>query len=147
MARALLRLGDVGRTAAIGAVVCALGIAACRDRVPETTAATPTSPRLDALTRARVWAAPRVPPGQVDFTANTPGPGTFDPATDVDCEFVVKKIGGTSPKFYCKLSDGDVVKVKYGETNAEVPADVAASRLMSALGFFVDRMILVKSVR
>jgi len=138
---------------AIWAVMLALAIAACRDRAPKPTKGSAASqdarsnPRLQALAMARVWAAPDVPPGKVDFTANTPGPGTLDPATDVDCEFVVKKIGGTSPKFYCKLAGGDLVKVKYGETNPEVPAEVAASRLMSALGFFVDRMMLVKSVR
>ena len=136
------------RPAAIAAVVCALFGPGCRDREPEpAAAASPTNPRLSAITRAKVWAAPQVPPSKVDFTANTPGPGVLDAAAVVDCEFVVKKIGGTSPKFYCKLPDGDVVKVKYGETNAEVPADVAASRLLSALGFFVDRMMLVKSVR
>ena len=137
--------------AAIGAVVLAAAVAACRDRVPETTATTAassaTNPRLSALTRATVWAAPRVPPARVDFTANTPGSGALDAAAVVDCEFVVKPIGGTSPKFYCKLADGDVVKVKYGDANPEVPAEVAASRLLSALGFFVDRMMLVKSVR
>ena len=58
--------------------------------------------RLAALRSARVWAAPGVPPGKVDFTANTPGPGTFDAAADVDCEFVLKEVGGTTPKFDCR---------------------------------------------
>ena len=38
----------------------------------------------------------------------------------------------------------DVVKVKYGENNGEVFAEVAASRLFWALGFPVDRIYPVK---
>jgi len=55
-----------------------------------------------------------------------------------------------TPKFYCTLPDGDTVKVKYGERplpNGEVPAEIAATRLLAALGFPVDRMNRVKSVR
>jgi hypothetical protein len=130
----------------------AAGLAACRNRAPDPPAKDAASAggaqqRQRALASARVWAAPVTPPETIDFAANTPGPGSLDASKDLDCDFVLKKIGGTSPKFYCKLADGDVVKVKYGDTNPEVPAEVAASRLMSALGFFVDRMMLVKSVR
>jgi len=49
---------------------------------------------------------------------------------------------GNSPKFAC-LIDGaadDEVKVKYGATNGEVYAEVAATRLFWALGFGADRM-------
>jgi hypothetical protein len=104
-------------------------------------------PREVALATARVWSAPDVPPEKVDFSRNTPGPGTLDPASDVDCDFVVKQMSGTTPKFHCTLPDGSTIKVKYGASNPEVPAEVAASRLMAALGFAVDRMMLVHSVR
>ena len=40
-----------------------------------------------------------------------------------------------TPKFECEVTPGDVVKVKYGENNGEVFAEVAASRLFWALGF------------
>jgi hypothetical protein len=100
-----------------------------------------------ALAAARVWAEPRVPPGSVDFSRNSPGTGGFDPAEDVDCDFSLEPIGGTSPKFYCTLPGGERIKVKYGATNPEIPAEVAASRLLIALGFFVDRMMVVHSVR
>lgn len=140
------------RGAALGALILVAALTACRDSAEK---AKPSDgpPKADAqrrqaaLAAARVWAAPGVPPGKVNFAANTPGAGTFDAAADVDCQFVLKETGGTSPKFYCKLADGDVVKVKYGESNPEVPAEVAATRLLHALGFFVDRMMLVKSVR
>jgi hypothetical protein len=103
--------------------------------------------REAALAAAAIWSMPEVPPDQMDFSRNTPGPGTLDPTSDVDCEFVVKPVNGTTPKFHCKLPDGSTIKVKYGATNPEVPAQVAASRLMAALGFAVDRMMLVHSVR
>jgi hypothetical protein len=133
-------------------VILALAAPACRgrdtaDKEPMPSSRADAQKRQRALEAARVWTAPTIPPGKVDFAANTMGPGVFDAAADVDCEFVLKTVGGTSPKFYCRLPDGDVVKVKYGEANAEVPAEVAATRLMHALGFFVDRMMLVKSVR
>ncbi len=44
------------------------------------------------------------------------------------------------PKFQCDLGKGEEVKVKYGEKNGEVYAEVAASRLSWALGFQADVM-------
>jgi hypothetical protein len=135
------------RSAALFLVLSAAG---CRDHAGPAKgppATTGESKRDAALAAARVWSVPQVPPGKVDFSRNTPGPGTLDPASDVDCEFVLKPFAGTSPKFFCKLPDGGTIKVKYGANNPEVPAEVAASRLMAALGFAVDRMMLVHSVR
>ena len=40
----------------------------------------------------------------------------------------------------CDVQPDDVVKVKYGEGNGEVHAEIAASRLLWALGFKSDRM-------
>ena len=142
----------------LAAPVLALSIAACHETLPvprETTKDTPpaakgnVSPaeREAALAAARVWVAPRTPPGKFDFAANPPGPGGFDPGADVDCTFKAKTAGGTTPKFYCTLPDGDTVKVKYGEPNGEIPSEIAATRLLSALGFPTDRMYRVRSVR
>ena len=103
--------------------------------------------RHDALARARVWLAPKVPTASADFSVNPPGPGAFDASQDVDCTFKAKKVGGTTPKFYCTLPDGDTVKVKYGEPNGEIPSEIVATRLLSALGFPTDRMYRVRSVR
>src|SRR5258708_14781267 len=127
-----------------------LAAAGCRDHAasaPGPAAAAGRSKREAALAAARVWSVPQVPPGKVDFSRNTPGPGTLDPASDIDCEFVLQRFTGTTPKFFCTLPDGSRIKVKYGANNPEVPAEVAASRLMAALGFAVDRMMLVHSVR
>ena len=100
-----------------------------------------------ALAAARVWTAPRIPTSSFDFSVNPPGPGAFDASQDVDCTFKQKKIGGTTPKFYCTLPDGDTVKVKYGEPNGEIPSEIVATRLLAALGFPTDRMYRVHSVR
>jgi hypothetical protein len=141
-------------TTVSAAVILSAALTACRDRPPSdpaaragTAATMREAAREAALAAAQVWSAPGVPPGRVDFSRNTAGPGMLDPAADVECDFVLKPVGGTTPKFYCTLQDGTAVKVKYGATNPEVPAEVAASRLMAALGFPVDRMMLLHSVR
>jgi hypothetical protein len=102
--------------------------------------------RDDALARARVWREPAEPIGSVDLTRN---PGDDDPldATDpISCKFLPRLTRGTTPKFDCILPDGEVLKVKYGGT-AEIHGEVAASRLLAALGFGADRMYLVPRVR
>jgi hypothetical protein len=53
---------------------------------------------------------------------------------------------GRSPKFTCVIPPDDEVKVKYGPDNGEVYAEVAATRLLWALGFGADRMYPVKVV-
>lgn len=103
--------------------------------------------REASLKRARVWVEPRTAISAYDFSRNPPGTDSFDPAADVECTFTKKKIGGTTPKFYCTLASGETIKVKYGEPNGEVPAEVTATRLLSALGFPADRMYRVHSVK
>ena len=51
--------------------------------------------------------------------------------------FAGKKLTGDTPKFLCDLGGGDVVKVKYN--TGEVYAEVAASRLLWAIGFGSER--------
>jgi hypothetical protein len=103
--------------------------------------------RADALRRARVWLPPQPPIAQADLAANPPGRGAFRLDEDVECTFLLRPSQGYSPKFDCVLADGDVVKVKYGHASVEVYAEVAATRLLSALGFGADRMYVVRSVR
>jgi hypothetical protein len=103
--------------------------------------------RDEALSRARVWRPPAQALGDVDFRRNPPGEGSFSPAEEVHCTFQLKASEGRTPKFYCVLPGGEVVKVKYGRRNAEPWAEVAATRLLSALGFGADRMYVVARVR
>jgi hypothetical protein len=100
-----------------------------------------------ALQSARVWAAPTTPISEANLRVNGEAPGGFDESTDVQCRFSIKGVSGTTPKFYCDLPGGETVKVKYGHGNPELSAEVAASRLLNALGFPADRMFVVKRVR
>ena len=63
----------------------------------------------------------------------------FQPEAVVNCEYVEEKQTGT-PKFDCALSPDDKIRVKYGEDNGEVYSEVAATRLLWALGFGADRV-------
>lgn len=96
--------------------------------------------RLDALRRAVVWQRPATPIEQADLSQT---PGTL--SDDVRCRFKVDEVNGLTPKFECELPDGEVVKVKY--TGPEPYGEVAASRLLRALGFGADQVFFVRRVR
>lgn len=146
----------VRRLSPAGGVVTAslllLWAAGCRDRPAQPVAEAKSKSNLSttqrdaALAGARVWVPPTTPIDAVDFSRNPPGDDGFDANADVECAFSPKKGGGTTPKFYCTLKNGDTVKVKYGQPNGEVPSEIAATRLLAALGFPTDRMYRVKSV-
>jgi hypothetical protein len=94
--------------------------------------------RDQAIARAQVWM-----PTDVESTDIRSGPA--DPAAipfraTVECEYIDKTLSGGSPKFACVRAPGDELKVKFGGTNGEVYAEVAATRLLWALGFGADRM-------
>jgi hypothetical protein len=95
--------------------------------------------RIDAIRHAQVWMPPPAPIASLDLRAGPPGKGAYAPFAAISCDFVDKTTGGWSAKFYCAVAPGDVVKVKYGEHNPEVYAEVATSRLLWALGFGTDR--------
>jgi hypothetical protein len=103
--------------------------------------------REAALAAARVWTPPPVPISRVNLRDNPPGAGAFRQDEEVFCRFKLETSDGLTPKFYCDLPAGDTIKVKYGDGNAEVHAEVAATRLLTALGFATDRMYVVKRVR
>ena len=138
------------RLAALVTVALLAGACASGRYGPSPSARVPEAPRTlkklsvverdAALQRAAVWqpidtpslnlaAGPRLLPAE--RIANT-----------LSCTFVFpdKAVSGNTPKFLCEVRDGDVVKVKYGDKNGEVHAEIAASRLFWALGFKADRM-------
>ena len=100
--------------------------------------------RASVISRAKVWTATDV--ASMDLRRGPTGPGSFEPAATVACDYVDKQLSGASPKFACRLPDGDELKVKYGGDNGEVYAEVAASRLLWALGFPADAMYSVRVV-
>lgn len=96
--------------------------------------------RLDALSRAQVWRKPPVPLAQARLGAPVSQP------TALSCKFLVTDLGGTAQKFDCVLENGDQIRVKYGRT-PEIPSEVAATRLLHALGFGADEVMLVERLR
>ena len=92
--------------------------------------------RSDALRRAEVFVTRGAQP-VLDLD-------TLEPP--LTCRFLARYPSGTSAKFDCVLEGGEIVKVKYGR-NPEVAAEVAATRLLSALGYAADRMSLARTVR
>jgi hypothetical protein len=96
--------------------------------------------RVDALRRAVVWRQPAVPIERADL-ATTP-----DALPDeLTCRFHVDELSGLTPKFECELRGGEVIKVKYA--GAEPHGEVAASRLLRALGFGADHVAFARRVR
>jgi hypothetical protein len=96
--------------------------------------------RQDALARAQVWRQPPVPIREAYF-----GPDA-NPPIDLTCKFTITELGGTTPKFDCTLESGEQIRIKYGK-GPEIPAEAAATRLLSGLGFGADGISLVKHLR
>ncbi|HYU79061.1 MAG TPA: hypothetical protein VEK56_08740 [Vicinamibacterales bacterium] len=96
--------------------------------------------REELLARAQVWHPPSVAIERVSFADDSRDPRV------VRCRFRVTELGGTTPKFDCSLESGEHIRVKYGKTG-EVPAEVASTRLLRALGFGSDYMQYVERLR
>ena len=78
--------------------------------------------------------------------ADPPDPKGVLTGEEVSCTFVPHAPGGTSLKFDCTLDDGEVIRVKYGH-QPEIHAEVAATRLLTALGYAADQVYMVRRVR
>jgi hypothetical protein len=93
--------------------------------------------RAKLLRSAMVWRPTRIP--EMDLYRGPQAKDGFEPDQEVTCDYVTpdKRPSGHTPKFLCDLGDGDAVKVKYNSN--EVYAEVAASRLLWAIGFGADR--------
>lgn len=100
--------------------------------------------RKALIARAQVWMPTAI--ASRDLLAGPRDPGSFPLRATVTCEYLDKKLSGLSPKFACMLGKDDELKVKYGGSNGEVYAEVAATRLMWALGFGADAMYPVQVV-
>ncbi|MGE0864955.1 MAG: hypothetical protein AB7P34_13740 [Vicinamibacterales bacterium] len=97
--------------------------------------------RRQLMQRARVWQS--INTSSLNLLRGPRLPASERVAAEVTCAYVHpdEPLSGNTPKFECALSKGDEVKVKYGEDNGEVYAEVAASRLLWALGFKADTML------
>jgi hypothetical protein len=96
--------------------------------------------RAATLQRARVWQY--IDTRSLNLMSGPPLPSAQRIGATFPCRFVFpeKPLTGNTPKFLCAGEPDDTVKVKYGDSNGEVYAEVAASRLFWALGFKADRM-------
>jgi membrane-associated phospholipid phosphatase len=129
------RASSLCRGVAVTAVLMALAVEA---------SAQPVESRAAILARAQVWRPTDV--STMDLKRGPRLPGVLEPETTVHCDFVDRTLDGKSPKFACTLANNEEVKVKFGEANPEVPGEVAATRLLWALGFGADVMYPVRVV-
>jgi hypothetical protein len=100
--------------------------------------------RNAALTRAKIFREQHFDASTIDFAVD-PNRGHVDPAL-TNCKYKPDEVSGTTPKFDCELPSGEKIKVKYGWTK-EIPSEIAATRLLHALGFGADRVSRVETVR
>jgi hypothetical protein len=100
--------------------------------------------RADALSRAKLWREPP-PVSRIALRDNPSGPRAF-PGGNAVCKFHLDKATGTTAKFRCVFPGGEILKVKYGK-NPEIQTEVAASRLLEAIGAGTDRVYLVNTLR
>jgi membrane-associated phospholipid phosphatase len=103
-----------------------------------------TNTRASLITRAQVWAPTDV--AAMDLRRGPRGEDAFAPGTTIRCDYAETEMNGNSPKFACVLPSGDDLKVKYGAANGEVHGEVAATRLLWALGFGADGMYPVRVI-
>jgi hypothetical protein len=109
---------------------------------PDLPAADAEELRRDALASAKLW-GPSLP--RPDLGGNPKERGSFGDQTI--CKFYPRKTSGHTPKFDCVFEGGEVLKVKYGRQQPEVYTEVAATRLLRALGAGSDRAYFVKKLR
>jgi hypothetical protein len=98
--------------------------------------------RLAAIRHAQVWKPTDV--AAKDLKKGPAGPDAFAPNELINCTYRERDMSGRSPKFTCEVAPDDELKVKYGAENGEVYAEVAATRLLWALGFGADRVYPVR---
>lgn len=119
------------------ACVAAVSLWACGSGGVDSNDDSARARRQDALVRAKVFRT-GFRPEMLTPRANSAAP--------VDCRFLFTDASGTTPKFDCELADGRRVKVKYGRT-PEISGEIAATRLLTALGFGADQVRLTSRVR
>jgi hypothetical protein len=102
--------------------------------------------RQQALAHARLFTKPERPIEKAGLARNPRAPFLAPSRDEAVCKFIPRKIGGTTPKFFCVFDGGQVLKVKYGR-DAEIHSEVAASRLLHALGAGANHMYYLKRLR
>ncbi len=94
------------------------------------------------LKRAQVWRQVDIPSMDIMAGPQSNFAVPFDSEFTCTFEEPKEKPTGVNPKFNCRSASGDSIRVKYG--SREVYAEVAATRLFWALGFYADEMYPVR---
>ncbi|MGE5836076.1 MAG: hypothetical protein ACM4AI_16465 [Acidobacteriota bacterium] len=102
--------------------------------------------REAVLAHARVFVPSPPAIATVDLSRLPDEMTTPDAARALSCRYVPKPTTGTTSKFDCRLDTGEIVKVKYGHSR-ERQGEIAATRLLAALGFGADRVTFMDRVR
>jgi hypothetical protein len=102
------------------------------------------NPRAAVIARAHVWERTNI--AAADIKTGPKANDTFKFGEEITCTYVKRDLAGKSPKFMCQIGPDDEVKVKYGGANGEVYGEMAATRLLWALGFGADHMYPVKVI-
>ena len=127
-----------GASTIIGLATVSATLFVAGQRVAEAARVT-SAVRLNAIRHAGVWTSTNI--HARDLATGPGGRDAFPPHATVHCTFVPRPHGrGSTRKFDCALPSGRVLKVRYGDDNGEVYAQVAATRLLWALGFDANRM-------
>jgi hypothetical protein len=94
------------------------------------------------LKRAQVWHQVDIPAMDIMAGPQSDFAVPFDAEVTCTFEEPKEKPSGVNPKFNCRSASGDSIRVKYG--SREVYAEVTATRLFWALGFYADEMYPVR---
>jgi hypothetical protein len=113
-----------------------------RDRKPASHVQLPDDARSAFIAKAQVWKPTDI--ATMDLRSGPQGSTTWEPNQVVTCDYVERPMHGNTRKFFCQISEGDIVKVRYGDHNGEVQGSVLATRLLWALGFVADRVYPVR---
>lgn len=109
--------------------------------------------REQLIRRSRVWQP--VDAASLDLYRGPRDPSSvpLDEASvsgkPLDCEFIpwgpqnVKHTDSKTPKFACRLSNGEKIKVKYDLKNRELFSEIIGTRLAWATGFMADAVYAV----
>ncbi len=93
------------------------------------------------MRKAKIWQQKQI--ASTDLLAGPQSNIAVPPEKEVTCRYVEGREEGYAPKFKCKLSGSEeTVLVKY--KSRETFAELAASRLLWALGFYADEYYPVK---
>jgi hypothetical protein len=109
--------------------------------------------REQLIRRSRVWQPVDVASLDLYRGPKDPSSVPLDEASvsgrPLDCEYIpwgqqnVKHTDSKTPKFSCRLSNGEKIKVKYDLNNREVFSEIIGTRLAWATGFLADAIYAV----